>query len=147
MIYADFNHCSLDNITYTIDMVRLRCDINYETFSKLESRVRTVYSDFVKNFYVSTGISDFKYNYNIEISEGHSFWFGFIHNSELINKSGSLQNENTKFNFTVEFNPNKLKIRGILGYILRMLLEHNCIIKSVDVAMDIPFNILDIRRV
>lgn len=145
MLYAEFNHCDLDNIRYTVDMLRLRCDITYETFSKLETRLRTIYSDLIKNFYISSGISDFKYNYNIEIAEGKSFWFGFMHNSELINKAGSLQNDNTKFNFTVEFNPNKLQIRGILLYIIRMLLAHNCVVKSLDVAMDIPFNILDIR--
>lgn len=144
MLYADYNYCSLDNITYTVDMIRLHCDITYETFNLLETRLRTIYNDQIKNFYISTGISDFKYNYNIEIKEGKSFWFGFIHNSELVNKKGSLQNDNTKYNFTLEFNPNKLELRGILLYIIRMLYTNNCSIKSVDLAMDIPFNILDI---
>ena len=143
-MYADFNYTLKDDITYTIDMIRIRCDITYETFSKLELRAKTIYSDQIKNFYISSGISDFKYNYNIEIEEGSSFWFGFIHNSELINKTGSLQNENTKYNFTVEFNPNKLKIIGLLSYILRMSYSHNCTIKSIDMAMDVPVNILDI---
>lgn len=90
------------------------------------------------------GISDFKYNYNIKIKEGKSFWFGFIHNSELLNKKGSLQNTKTVFNFTLEFNPNKLELRGILLYIIRLIYVHNGIVKSIDLAMDIPFNILDI---
>lgn len=145
MLYADFNFVELENIVYTIDMIRIRCDIDFLTFDKLQSRLKTLYPDMIKNFYTSTGISDFKYNYNVEISESSSFWFGYIHNSELINKTGSLQNENTKYNFTVEFNPNKCRISGILGYIVRMCLVHNCIIKSVDVAIDIPVNILDIR--
>lgn len=145
MLYADFNFLISDNITYTVDMIRLRCDITYETFSKLETRLKVVYPDLIKNFYISTCISDFKYNYNIEINESSSFWFGFMHNSELINKSGSLQNENTKFNFTVEFNPNKVKISGILAYIIRMGFANSAwIIKSIDMAMDIPINILDI---
>lgn len=145
MLYADYNYVSLDNITYTVDMIRLRCNINYATFNLLETRLKTVYPDMIKSYYVSGGISDFKYNYNIEVSEGKSFWFGWLHNSELINKTGSLQNDNTKFNFTVEFNPNKLELRGILLYIVRMVRANNCHIKSVDIAMDIPFNILDIR--
>ena len=111
----------------------------------LVARLRTIYSDQIDNFYISSGISDFKYNYNIKIKEGSSFWFGFIHNSELINKKGSLQNDKTEFNFTVEFNPNKLEIKGILLYIIRMCYAHNCNVKSVDIAMDIPYNILDIR--
>lgn len=144
MLYADYNFVEFDNITYTIDMIRLRCDIDNLTFSKLELRLRTIYSDLIKNNYISTGISDFKYNYNIQVDENSSFWFGFIHNSELINKVGSLQNDNTRFNFTVEFNPNKCKISGILRYIIEMVKTHTCIIKSIDLAMDIPFNILDI---
>lgn len=143
-MYADFNYVVHENITYTVDMIRIRTDIPYEVFSKLETRVRTIYPDQLKNYYISSGISDFKYNYNIEIKEGQSFWFGFIHNSELINKTGSLQNENTKYNFTVEFNPNKLEIRGLLGYILRMCETYSCTIKSIDMAMDVPVNILDI---
>jgi len=144
MLYADFNHLTLDNITYTVDMIRVRCYITSEEFYNLEARLRTIYRDQIKNNYISLGISEFKHNYNIEIKENVSFWFGFIHNSELINKTGSLQNPNTTFNFTVEFNPNKVPIRGILSYIIRMCFTHNPVIKSVDVAMDLPINILDI---
>lgn len=144
MLYADYNYCSLDNITYTIDMIRIRCDITNFVWSKLEYYINTVYKSFVKSSYVSTGISDFHYNYNIEIEEGKSFWFGFIHNSELVNNNSSLQNDNAKYNFTLEFNPNKLKIKGLLFYIIRMCLQNFPHIKSVDIAMDIPFNILDI---
>ena len=57
-----------------------------------------------------------------------------------------MQNDNTVFNFTLEFNPNKLELRGILLYIVRLIYAHNGIVKSIDLAMDIPVNILDIRR-
>lgn len=144
MLYAAYNFVTNKDITYTIDMIRIRTDITFLDYSKLESRLRTIYPDMVKNHYVSTGISDFKYNYNVEIEEGKSFWFGFMHNSELINKTGSLQNDNTKFNFTVEFNPNKLEIKGILLNIIHMCHINGAIIKSVDMAMDIGVNILDI---
>lgn len=144
MLYADYNFLNVDNIVYTVDMIRLKCMINSETYSRFESRLKTVYPDYIKNYYISTGISDFKYNYLIEIREGSSFWVGYIHNSELINKTGSLQNENTKFNFTFEFNPNKVELKGILLYLVHMCSAHDCIIKSVDLAMDVPFNILDI---
>lgn len=87
MLYADFNHCSLENITYTVDMIRLRSDIDFLTFNKLEIRLKTIYPDLIENNYISTGISDFKYNYNIKIEEGRSFWFGFMHNAELVNKN------------------------------------------------------------
>lgn len=54
MLYADYNHCELDNITYTVDMIRLRCDITYEKFNLLETRLRTIYNDQIDNFYIST---------------------------------------------------------------------------------------------
>lgn len=141
-MYADFNYLVKDNITYTIDMLRLKTELTYEQFDLIQYRVKTIYSKYLKNEYYSNAIADFKYNYNIEIREGESYWFGFMHNAELINKSSSLQNVNTKYNFTIEFNPNKVEIRGLLEYILK--LTFNWTIKSIDLAMDIPVNILDI---
>ena len=95
----------------------------------------------IKNVYQSFGISDFKYNYNIEIGEGKSFWFGFIHNSELL-KDKSISNDNTTYNFTIEFNPNKIENRGILKCILSI--SDDWSIKSIDMAMDLKLNILDL---
>ena len=31
-MYADFNYIVADNITYTVDMIRIRCDITSLTF-------------------------------------------------------------------------------------------------------------------
>lgn len=146
MLYAYYNYITEQDVTYTIDMLRIRCDITNNEYETLVARLRTIYSDQIENFYISTGVSDFHYNYNIKIAENKSFWFGFMHNSEFINKSGSLQNDNTKYNFTIEFNPNKLEIRGILAYIIKMCYAHCCIIKSIDLALDVNVNILDIRR-
>ena len=68
MLYGDNNFIENDNIIYTIDMLRLRCDITFSQFTKLEFKLKLIYSDMIKNVYQSFGISDFKYNYNIEIS-------------------------------------------------------------------------------
>lgn len=54
MLYALYNFCKLDNIIYTVDMIRLHCDITYEKFNLLETRLRTIYNDQIENFYVST---------------------------------------------------------------------------------------------
>ena len=142
MLYAEKNFIEHDNITYTVDMLRLRTDITFAEFSKLEFNLKLIYPDMIKNVYQSFGISDFKYNYNIEVKEGCSFWFGFIHNSEILNKNKSLTNDNTKYNFTIEFNPNKLEIRGILKKILNITTEWT--IKSLDIAMDLKINIMDL---
>ena len=141
-MYADYNLITYDNINYTVDMLRLKTDITYSDFSKLEFKLKALYEDSIKNLYISNSISEFKYNYNIEIGEGLSYWFGFIHNSEIINKGKSLSNDKTTFNFTVEFNPNKIAINGLLKQILNM--SSNWIVKSLDMAMDIKINILDL---
>lgn len=143
-MYADFNYINNDNICYTVDMLRLKTTLTYEQFSIIEFKANTIYKDFLKESYQSTGISNFKYNYVIELKENSSFWFGFIHNSELTNASSSMQNEKREYNFTVEFNPNKVGVRGLLKYILS--LSNNWIIKSIDMAMDVKVNILDICR-
>lgn len=143
-MYADFNIISADNINYTVDMLRLRTNLTALQFSKLEFMINTVYKDIVRDNYQSTGISNFKYNYVIETNENSSYWFGFIHNSELINANSSMQNESREYNFTIEFNPNKVEIKGLLNYILH--LTTNWTIKSIDMAMDIKVNILDICR-
>ena len=143
-MYADFNLISGDNINYTVDMLRLRTNLTAFEFSKLEFMINTVYKDIVRENYQSTGISNFKYNYVIELKENSSYWFGFIHNSELTNANSSMQNERREYNFTVEFNPNKVEVKGLLKYILH--LSTNWIIKSIDMAMDVKVNILDICR-
>lgn len=114
MLYADYNLLTYDNINYTVDMLRLKTLLAYSDFSKLEYKIKTLYKDMIKKEYVSGSISDFKYNYNIEIGEGQSFWFGFIHNSEIINKGKSISNDSTEFNFTIEFNPNKIPIKRFI---------------------------------
>lgn len=141
MLYGENNFIENDNIIYTIDMLRLRCDITFSEFTKLEFKLKLIYNDLIKNSYQSFGISDFKYNYNIELKNGNSFWFGFIHNSELL-KEKSVSNDNTTYNFTLEFNPNKIENRGILKCILSI--SNDWSVKSVDMAMDLKLNILDL---
>ena len=125
-----------ENVTYSIDMLRLTTRCTYNNFTELEFRFDTIWQDYVKLKYNSTRITDFSINYNIEVEEG-SFWFGFLHNSEKRS-----QNENSQYNFTIEFNPNKLQFNKILLHILYLFSDWS--IKSYDLAMDIPVNILNI---
>lgn len=98
------------NVTYSIDMLRLKTYITYQEFTEIEFRFKTCWGDFVKNQYTSSRLEQFFYNYNIEIEEGQSFWFGFMHNTER-------RAENiTEYNLTIEFNPNKLKDNKLLRY-------------------------------
>ena len=125
-----------NNITYSLDMLRLKTYISFTTFSELEFRFQTVWKDYVGMKYTSGKMVNFFYNYNIEIEEGISFWFGFLHNTE------KREDRYKDYNFTIEFNPNKLKDNKIIMYILG--LSGQWYIKSYDLAIDLKININDL---
>lgn len=132
-----FRKICKNNLTYSIDMLRMSTEMSVGEFSKFELKFNLRYKDFIKKQWHAFGIADFKNNYNIELSESCSFWFGFLHNSEIPKiDSGK------KYNFTIEFNPNKLKDSEVILYILSFSREWS--IKQFDIAIDIPVSILDI---
>ena len=132
-----------DNITYSLDMLRLKTYISFETYSKIEFFIEAYFKDKVKKFWVSDRPMCFHYNYNVEIEEGKSFYFGFHHNSEKLNFSEHKDYKNVDlYNFTIEFNPNKLKDNKLIMYLLS--LSGEWYIKSYDLAMDIRISILDL---
>lgn len=127
-----------DNIIYSLDMFRLKTYITFLEFSNIEFLMQTIYKDKVKKFWLSDRIMCFKYNYVIEVEEGKSFYFGFMHNQEKIR----FDKVDDKFNFTIEFNPNKIKDNKLLLYILDIGVKWY--IKSYDIAFDIRININDL---
>lgn len=127
-----------DNITYSIDMLRLKTYIKYFDFKELEFFFNSYYKDKIKKFWCSDRPMCFHYNYVIEVEEGISFYFGFMHNSETV----SFHKDCKEYNFTIEFNPNKLKNNFILLHILHNF--NNWVLKSFDCAMDISVGIMDI---
>lgn len=131
------NECNSNNITYSIDMIRLKTYLTYTNFSEIEFRFNTVWKDYVCKKYNTPKMSDFYYNYVIEIEEGKSFWFGFMHNTEKRQVS-----ERAEYNFTIEFNPNKLKDNKVIMYLLS--LSGEWFLKSYDLACDLKINILDL---
>lgn len=126
------------NITYSIDMLRLKTYISYYDFKELEFFINTYYKDKIKRFWCSDRPMCFHYNYVIEVEEGKSFYFGFMHNNETV----SFNKDCKKYNFTVEFNPNKIKDNIILLHILKGF--PNWLLRSFDLAMDVPVNIMDL---
>lgn len=126
-----------NNIIYSLDMLRLKTYMSFTTFSELEFRLKTVWKDYIKKDYTSSKIINFFYNYVIEIGENTTFWFGFLHNTE------KREERNEFYNFTIEFNPNKIKDNKILMYILG--LSGSWYIKSYDLAMDLKININDLN--
>ena len=131
------NEFTQDNITYSIDMIRLKTFLTYSLFTEIEFRFKTCWIEYVKKYYTTPQQKQFFYNYVIEVGEGNSFWFGFCHNTERRSFY-----EDAQYNFTIEFNPNKIKDDKILKYLLS--LSGKWFIKSYDLAMDLKINILDI---
>ena len=127
-----------NNIIYSIDMLRLKCYINYNVYNELDFYIRTYYNYKIKRFWISDRPQCYKYNYNIEVVEGKSFWFGFCHNSE----EKLPERLEPQYMFTIEFNPNKFKDDKLLMYILN--LSGKWYILKYDLAIDLHVNILDI---
>lgn len=126
-----------DNMTYSVDKIRLKTNITYVQFKELEFMINSVYKENIKLFYVSDRIMKFHYNYHIEF-ENFSFYFGFMHNNEGVNYN----KEDLQYNFTIEFNPNKAKDNRLILYILGKY--PNWYLRAFDLAIDIPVNILDL---
>lgn len=134
MYINEFEH---NNMTYSVDMIRLKTYLTYTVFSEIEFRFDTVWKDYVKKKYTTGRMKEFFFNYNIEVEEGKSFWFGFLHNTEKRS-----DNDNTKYNFTIQFNPNKLQDDKIIKYLLEI--SGDWYIRGIDLAVDLKVSILDL---
>lgn len=141
LYFNDLNVLDKNNYSYCVDMLRLRCNITSETFERCVSSKLFIYKNSIETW-TSTRICDFYHNYNYS-DKNCSFWFGFISNKEKSLSSGSsLLNSKRKYNLTVEFNPNKVMDNRLLLDILKC--SSDWYIKSVDFAVDIETNILNI---
>lgn len=127
-----------NNITYSIDMIRLKTYITFDKFSEIEFLIDTSYKDKVKRIWLSDRIQNFHYNYSIEIEEGKSIYFGFMHNTE----KARFHKSDVTYNFTIEFNPNKLRDNSLIMYLLKI--SADWYLKSYDMAFDINISILDL---
>lgn len=127
-----------NNMTYSIDMIRLKSYITYEKYNNIDFHLRSYFQDKVKRFWISDRPQCFKYNWNVEVGEGQSFWFGFFHNSE----QKIAERLEPAYNFTIEFNPNKLKNNNLLMYLLGQ--SGKWYIIRYDLAIDLRVGILDL---
>ena len=126
-----------DNMTYSIDKIRLKTYITYIKFKELEFFINSFYKDNIKKFWISDRRMCFHYNYAIDF-ESCSFYFAFMHNNEGINYN----RDALEYNFTIEFNPNKVRGNSLVLHILDSF--SYWFLKSFDLAVDIPINVLDL---
>lgn len=140
LYFNNLNVVDKNGYSYCVDMLRLKCNL---TSSEFDKKVVKFFPVFAKNIekWDSTRINEFYHNFNYS-DDDCSFWFGFISNKEMSVSSGSLYNENRSFNLTVEFNPNKVKNNKLLLHILNC--STSWIVKSVDFAVDVKTNILNV---
>lgn len=139
-LYFNGLSISKDDLIYSVDMLRLTCQMTVDFFELKISSREPVYKEKLTSW-TSTKIDTFYYNYNYNDGDC-SFWFGFIANREKTGKNKSLMNPHTTFNFTVEFNPNKVKDCSLLLHILS--LSSSWELKQSDFAIDIKTNISNI---
>lgn len=132
-----YKKCEYDNMYYSVDMIRLKTYMTIIEFNELEFFIKSIYKNNIKKFWISDRIMNFHYNYVLEFEE-NSFFFGFLHNTEDVNYNKN----DLKYNFTIEFNPNKIRDNAFIEHLFKNF--GDWILKSFDLAVDIPINILDI---
>lgn len=126
------------NMIYSIDKLRIKAYITYEKYNNLDFYLRTYFGNNIKRHWISNRIMDFRYNWQIEVGEGKTFYFGFCHNSE----QKISERFEPEYNLTIEFNPNKVRKDKILMHILG--LSGIWYVRRYDLAIDLKINILDI---
>lgn len=121
-------------------MVRLKVEIPVKVF---ETIVKSQF-DYEPNikYKMMTSISAYRHNFYIEgydmWGSKCSFWLGASHNSRKQSKDTDV---------VIEYNPSKCEGNEVLAYLLEYIYKDNKYVevKSLDMAIDIPCNILDIN--
>lgn len=150
----------LDDFKYSVDMVRLYTEIRPSQFQEIMDKF--IYNPYVNyremkqvtayrhNFYFSSTLKtqkelveinfdEYGNMYQKDKDESYSFWLGAEHNARPFSK--------TVIDVVVQYNPNKCKDSELLNYVLDNIFLNNPLtrVKNIDFAIDIPYNILDIR--
>lgn len=126
------------NINYSVDKIRLKTEIH-----------KTVLQNLILNpfgvepgvsYEMKTSITAYRHNFFIEDNSDFgicSFWMGSSHNSRKTSDHVDL---------VLEYNPNKCKGSVLLNYVVDNIFrnDRHVEVKSLDVAIDIPINILDV---
>lgn len=128
-------------LKYSIDMLRLKLEVQFDIIDILI--LKPFKSEPKVDYKMMTSISAYRHNFYVKdynaFGDECSFWIGTCHNSKRILKTGVAD-------IVVEFNPNKCEGSILLSYVLDNLFKDNPYVevKSLDVAIDIPCNILDL---
>jgi len=126
----------LDKNIYSVDMLRLKVHCSDESVQAFFSRFNC---DPICEYWESRRLKEYKHNWNFKFMtfDGEcSFWVGYYHNSE---KSG------VKHNLVLEYNPNKVDVLLLWDILRTFYSDFKWVqVVSLDVACDMPVNILDV---
>jgi len=125
-------------LRYSIDMVRLRTELSNEF---VEMCIARFGGEPNCNYYRKSSIKEHRHNFHFEdysLFGKCKFWLGVQHNS---------RGSSPLVDLVLEYNPNKCVGSPILDYILSNFYINNphAEVRKMDVAIDIPTNILDLR--
>lgn len=127
-------------IQYSIDMVKLKVEIPVKVFESLV-KSRFCYEPGIE-YKMMTSITSYRHNFYIQgydmWGSKCSFWLGAAHNS---------RKKSNDTDVVIEYNPNKCQGNEVLSYLLECIYKNNKYVevKSLDIAIDLPCNILDIN--
>jgi hypothetical protein len=152
VVTKDFCVSDKNFYNYSVDMIRISCKMSSDFFTKkIDSRLIGL-SNISR--WSTTKLNLFKNNISVNSGDGQAFWIGFISNSELYCGSGGVGNPKHKYNFTLEFNPNKIHDNILLDRLIKYIfsLSYDSFVScplewsiiSCDFAFDINENILNI---
>ena len=121
VVYNDFGVVKEKNYNYSVDMIRLTCQMSFDFFSrKIESRL----CSFGADKWESSRLGEFNHNFKVSFDDC-SFYVGYLSNAEKYCGSNSVGNPKSKFNLTIEFNPNKCKDNKLLINLLSLRYDDN----------------------
>lgn len=120
-------------------MIRLKTEIHKDVLQKVILNPFSVEPGV--GYKMMTSITAYRHNFFIEdlnlFNCKCSFWIGSAHNS---------RKSSDHVDFVIEYNPNKCVGSVLLDYVIDHIFKDNrhVEVKSLDIAIDIPVNILDI---
>lgn len=122
---------------YVIDMVRLKVRIEKKG---MEKELQRIIDKYEVKMWIDSKYKSYNKNFNFLDynlwGEEVSFWCGCEHNSEKKSRSTNL---------VVEYNPSKcIGVKSLNEILMKFYSSSNVMISSVDLACDMPCNILNV---
>lgn len=133
ILYCGRGCIELD-IRYSVDMVKLKTRLKVDYVEKIISLFSSEPNCL---YWEKRGIGDYRHNFKFDEGSNQNWYLAVQHNSAL---------RSAKVDVVLKYNPNKCKCAPLLDYVLANFYRNspNVEVLSMDIACDIPCNILDL---